>query len=117
MDFTLTPKGAFILGKIVDIQTSKGGILLATSDVKNVTVMVLVKHIGPDVKNCKVGDICIYLRMNHIFLRDGTHWAEIDDKDIICTVDGLDHSKLAIEGETRVDGQPSSPTPAPGPTA
>jgi hypothetical protein len=117
MDFTLTPKGSFILGKIVDIQESKGGITLATSEIKNVTVMVIVKHVGPDVKNCKIGDIVIYMKMNHIWLRDGTHWAEVDDKDIICTVEGLDHNKLAIEGEKRVDGQPYVPTPRPSPTA
>lgn len=117
MDLSLKPKNQHILGKIVDVMQSKGGIMLPTSNVKNVTVFVLVKHVGPDVKNCKVGDIVLYLRMNHLWLRDGTHWCQVKDEDVICTVEDLDMSLFAVEGETRADGQPYNPTPPPSPTA
>jgi len=116
MDLTLKPKGSIILGKVVDITQSKGGITLITSEVKNVTVMMIVKHIGPDVKNVVVGDIAIYLKANHIWLRDGTHWLEADDKDIMCTVHDYDPATLAIEGEKRVDGRAVEP-PASSATA
>jgi len=114
MNLTYKPKNQHILGRIIDFEQSTGGIVLPNSAVKNVTVLVLVDQVGPDVKNCKVGDVVLYLKMNHVFLRDGTHFAQLRDEDVICTVEGLDPKLLVIEGGgKRVDGQPHKPTPHP----
>ena len=118
MKLTYHPKNQHILGRIIDFEQSVGGIVLPTSAVKNVTVLVLVDQIGPDVKNCKVGDVILYLKMNHVFLRDGTHLAQVRDEDVICTVEGLDSKLITVEGGgKRIDGQPYTPTPHPEPTA
>lgn len=114
----LNPKGKWILGRIVDIEQSKEGLVLATSEIKNVTVFLLVDKIGDQVTRAKVGDIILYKAMNHVFLRDGTHYAVVlDDGDnVIADVTGLDPKRIAIEGQKKVDGSPASPmgpTPAP----
>lgn len=114
----LEPKGKWIVGRVVDIEQSKGGLTLATSEIKNVTVFLLVDKVGPDVKNAKVNDVILYKAMNHVFLRDGTHYAVVlDDEDnVIAQVTNLDMGRVAIEGQKKVDGSPADgprPTPAP----
>ena len=111
----LDPKGKWIVGRIVDIEQSKGGLTLATSEIKNVTVFLLVDKIGPDVKNAQPGDVILYKAMNHVFLRDGTHWAVVldDEENVIAKVMDLDENRIAIEGQKRIDGSPAMP---PGPT-
>ena len=112
----LDPKGKWLVGRIVDINQSKGGILLASSEVKNVTVFLLVDQVGPDVKNAKIGDVILYKSMNHVFTRDGQHWGVVlDDVDnIIATVTDLDPKAIVVEGDgKRVDGKPAVSTPHP----
>jgi hypothetical protein len=107
----LEPKGKWIVGRIIDIDTSKAGIALAQSQQKGVTYFLLVDKIGPGVTTVKVGDVILYKHMNHVFLRDGTHCAVVYDgavngeDNIVATVTGLDPTRITVGGEKRnVDG-------------
>ena len=99
----LEPKGRWMVGRVIDFDQSKGGIALATSEIKNVTVFLLVDKVGPDVKNAKVGDIILYKHMSHCWLRDGTHWGLVlDEPDIvIAEVTGIDLSRATIDGQKK----------------
>jgi len=110
----LVPQTKWIVGRIVDIDTTKSGLALAQSEMKGVTVFLFVDKIGPDVKHAAVGDVILYKHMNHVWLRDGTHWGVVlDDQDnIVARVQGLDPNRVTVAGEKRnLDG--SDPFAAP----
>lgn len=114
------PKNDVLIGRIVDIQQSKGGLALPTSEIKNVTVLLLVDSVGPDVKSCKVGDIILYEALGHAFFRDGSHLGVVRDGKVLAVVTDLDMSTITIEGDgKRVDGTrgeraPFTPPPQAG---
>ena len=107
----LVAKNDIIIGRIVDIMQSKGGLVLPTSEIKNVTVLLLVDDVGPDVKNCKKGDVILYEAMGHAYFRDGSHWGLVHDNKVLALATELDDDVLAVEGEKRVDGKPAAPQP------
>jgi hypothetical protein len=108
--FRIKPHTKWIVGRIVDINVSRGGIQLVTGEVKGVTVFLLVDEIGPDVKHAKVGEIILYKTMNHVITRDGQRRAVvIDDADnIIGTVEDLD-----MEHATIIEDKPAPSPEAP----
>ena len=99
--FHIKPNTKWIVGRIVDIDMSKGGLRLAASEIKGVTVFLLVDEIGPDVKHAEVGQVIVYKTMNHILTRDGQHTAVVlDDNDNVGgTVEGLDMNRVTIAGQ------------------
>jgi hypothetical protein len=98
---TFIPKGKWLHGPLVDIAKSRGGLALPEGEIKNVTILMRVAAVGPDVVRCKPGDFIVYRQCFHILLRDGTHTALVNDDDVWSTVEGLDPLMLTIEGEER----------------
>jgi co-chaperonin GroES (HSP10) len=111
----LEPLGKVIVGRLVDITKSKGGLELPTSQVKNVTVFLLVDSVGPDVTKCKPGDIVLYQKMGHVWTRDGTHFGLAEEDDIKCIVKELDPATIVIEGEEKWNLRDPNGPPAPAP--
>jgi hypothetical protein len=114
------PHGKWIVGRVVDFDVSKGGIILAGNEVKNITVFLLVDQIGPDVKRAKVGDVILYKVMQHVYTRDGSHQGVVldDEENVIATVTDLDMKLVHVEGDgKRMDGTPGGPAPLNRPTA
>lgn len=113
------PKNDVLIGRIVDIEQSKEGLILATSEIKNVTVLLLVDAIGPEVKACKVGDYVLYEAMGHAYFRDGSHLGIVRDSKVVAVVTDLDPKTIAIEGtKKRIDGKTVDPPVQPArPTA
>lgn len=105
----LVPQGKWLVGRVVDIDSTAGGLTLPQEQIKNVTVFLLVDAVGPEVQKAKVGDVILYKAMNHVFLRDGTHQGVVlDDSDnIIAIVCGLDTARITVAGK-KVDGLPAS---------
>jgi len=115
----LHPKNNIIIGRMVDIEQSKGGLILPTSDVKNISVLMLVDAIGPDVKSCVPGDIILYEAMGHAFFRSGEHFGIVRDDKVVSVVTDIDPKTIVIEGDKkRVDGRTvETPVQPPRPTA
>ena len=97
-----TPKNDLLIGRVVDIIQSKGGLELAASDGKNVTLLMLVDAVGPAVKSCAPGDIIIYEAMGHALFRDGTHLGIVRDEKVVAVVTELDPDSIHIEGDKRL---------------
>ena len=95
----LRPINKVIIGRMVDICRTAGGLELPTSQIKNVTVFVLVESVGPGVTVCKPGDILLYRHMGHVYLRDGSHWAILEEENILCHVEDIEADRVTIEGE------------------
>lgn len=90
-----------ILGRVCDVTETAVGIELPDEQVKNVSCMMLVDEVGPEVTNCSPGDFVLYMRADHVFFRDNTHFLVMHDDDVICTLDLSDDEKkrLTIEGK------------------
>jgi len=104
----MKPLGTTMVGRIVDIISTKGGLELPDAEIKGVTVFVLVDAVGPDVTKVHKGDVIVPVHLNHAYFRDGTHYAVVDEDKVKCIVEDLDPRQLAVEGERRVDGKPAS---------
>jgi hypothetical protein len=106
------PKGKdneHILGRIVDVKRTAGGIELAGDQIRNVTTMVLVDVVGEGVDRCKVGDVILQYKCSHVWLRNGYHVVAVKNDEVICVVEGLDFELVEIEGDKR-----ARPTPGNG---
>lgn len=98
----IIPKADQLVGRIVDMNRSKGGLVMPeTKSMVNVTMLLLVDDVGPDVQRCKPGDFIVYHQCHHVYFRDGTHYAMAVDKDVRAVVEGLDRAQLEIEGESK----------------
>jgi hypothetical protein len=98
---SIKPAGKYATGRIIDIVQTKGGIELPDTAVAKVTVFLLVDRIGPEVTKIAVGDVILYMTLNHVFLRDGTHVGIVHEDSLIGQVEGLDTDRIHIEGDER----------------
>jgi hypothetical protein len=103
-----------MVGRLVDFDQSKGGVVLATQSPQNVTVCMIVDAIGEDVKSAKVGDVLLYIQVRHVNFRDGTYFAvAIDTGDnVVAHVEDLDMSRVTVQGkkpQANGDGPHASP--------
>ena len=115
----LAPKNNIIIGRMVDIEQSKGGLILPTSEIKSVSVLMLVDSTGPDVKSCEPGDIILYEAMGHAYFRSGEHFGIVRDDKVIAVASDIDPTTIVIEGtKKRIDGKTVDPPVQPArPTA
>lgn len=99
------PKGPYIVGKIVDVVRTAGGLKLPESQLRNVTVMMRVERVGELVTRCKPGDLIVYLKMFHVFLRNGFHTAVVHNDEVVSVVEleGNEADTLQTEGEEHPD--------------
>jgi co-chaperonin GroES (HSP10) len=96
----LEPLGDNIVGRLVDMTKTAGGLTMPDTQTRGVTAFALVDAIGPDVKSCKVGDIVVPGTMGHVFMRGGAfHRMTFKDKDVLCIVHDLDPETISIQGE------------------
>ena len=104
-DMKFIPKRKQILGRTVDVQESKDGIALP-DEKSQVTCFVHVDDVGPEVTQCKVGDLILHKRLLHVFLRDNTHVVLVDDEDVLCSVETTeaDRARMKIEGAKDYEG-------------
>jgi len=103
------PKKTKVLGRLVDVVESDGGLVLPDSK-NNATIFVIVDETGPDVTVCKVGDIVLPHHFNHIYIRGGMHRVVFDESDILTDVTEVRMDQLSIEGvkqSARGNGQPN----------
>jgi len=100
------PKRKQIVGRTVDVQETKGGIELPDEVVKHVTCFVHVDDVGPEVTQCKVGDLILHKRLLHVFLRDNTHVVLVDDEDVLCAIETSEDERrrMKIEGAKDYEG-------------
>lgn len=98
----LKPQSKWIVGRLIDFDQTAGGVTLATESPQNVTVLLHVDDVGPEVTHCKVGDVVAYRTMFHVNFRDGTrHAVALDEgNNIVAVVEGLEHEleRLTIAG-------------------
>jgi len=104
----MRPLGTHMVGRVVDIIQTKGGLELPDGEIKGVSIFVLVDVVGPDVTKVKKGDVVLPKHGDHAWFRDGTHYLIVDEQNVRCVVEDLDPRQLAVEGERRVDGKPAS---------
>lgn len=102
------PVGSNIIASVVDIDKSKGGLVLPTNSGRNVTMLARVESVGPDVTRCKPGDVVVYHRCNFIILRDGTERITFLDSEVLCTVEGLDETRVEKPSKGDVHAEVSS---------
>lgn len=96
----IVPKKSQVTGRVVDITMSKGGIVLPDSQMKGVTIFVVLDAIGPDVKDYKVGDIVLPRHINHVYLRGGAfHCVIFEEADILATVEDVPFDQITIDGK------------------
>lgn len=95
----IRPKRNQVLGRPAEVRKSEGGLLLPDSQHKNTTVFVIVEAVGPEVRDCKEGDIVIPRHVNHIFLRGGFHRVTFEEEQILATVDETIRAQLTMSGE------------------
>jgi hypothetical protein len=103
---TLIPKRDQIIARLIDMGKTEGGLHLPRSEMRGVSVLARVESVGPDVTSCKPGDIILPRAIGHAWLRGGLiHWAVIDDKEVLCEVQGLDPETIIYDDEhsRRVD--------------
>jgi hypothetical protein len=120
MKFTVKAHGKTIVGRICDVKESSEGIKIVDTNLKNITILVLVDVVGPRVKRCKVGDIICARAIDHMWLRDGTRVALVQEEDVRVTLLGCippsdPKSLLNVVGlDTRPDPplKPTAPPPA-----
>jgi co-chaperonin GroES (HSP10) len=96
------PKKTTIVGRLIDVKR-KGTIILPDKEQK-VTQLLLVDAVGPDVKECKVGDVICYLKANHFIMRDGTHYIITDDTQVLMEVVDFDVVELVAEKRAEITG-------------
>jgi len=115
----LVPKKNQVTGRIVDIVVTKSGIALPDTQMKGVTVFVLLDKVGPDVKDYKPGDIVLPHHINHVYLRGGAfHRVIFKDEEILGTMEDVDLDQMTIDGkpasqmvdldQMTVEGKPAS---------
>ena len=97
----LEPKWDFLVGRVVDVDKTANGLTLPDTKIQGLTMFCRVDAVGPDVKSCKPGDIILYFRCNHVWLRDRTHAIVIKDSEVLAVVQDLDLARCTIEGETK----------------
>ena len=95
------PKWDFIVGRVVDVNKSETGLALPETKTQGLTLFCKVDAVGPDVNSCKPGDIILYFRCSHVWLRDGTHAIVVKDTEVLTVIEDLDLSRCTIEGESR----------------
>lgn len=99
----IVPKTDHVVGRIVDYRKTQGGLHLATSEIKNLTVYLFVDAIGPDVTRCKPGDVVLYSAVGHVYTRTGEHLGIINEKAILGEVLDLDMSLMTINGKPALE--------------
>lgn len=96
----LRPKGKQVIGRIVDIVSTKSGISLPDSQMKGVTIFVLLDEVGPEVTNYKAGEIVLPHHVNHVFLRGGTyHRVIFEDKEILGVMEDVPLDQMTVDGK------------------
>lgn len=113
---TLIPKRDMIVARLIDMNKTEGGLTLPLSEMRGVSVLARVESVGPDVKSCAVGDIIVPLAVGHCWLRGGLlHWALIEDKNVLCAVEGLDLEKIVYvdDHERKVEAVAAAPLVTP----
>lgn len=96
----IVPQSNMVLGRIVDLTKTKGGLHMANTQAKGVTIFVLVDDIGPDVRNYKKGDVVVPHHVEHIWLRGGQHHRVVfEDTAVRALVEDVDLSQFTVEGE------------------
>jgi len=96
----LTPKKHQVVGRIVDFTMTKGGIVMPDTQMKGVTVFVLLDAVGSEVTDYKPGDVVLPHHINHVYLRGGSfHRVIFEDKDILATIEDLPMDLISIDGK------------------
>ena len=96
----INPKKNQVIGRIVDIALTKSGIALPDTQMKGVTIFVVLDRVGPDVTEYKAGEVVLPRHVNHIWLRGGVlHRVIFEDKDILATVEDVPIDQITIDGK------------------
>ena len=103
----IKPVEDLIIGRIVDVAESRGGIFLPRTSVTGVTALMRVDAVGPKVTRCQPGDTIAYRRMWHMMLRDGTYSAWTADEDVMGVVTELE--ERWVVGPGLAEGQEAGP--------
>jgi hypothetical protein len=105
----IIPDNNEIIGRIVDIVRSEGGLELPASK-NNATVFAKIDAVGPDVTKYKPGQIVLPNHMSHIYVRGGFHRIIFTETETRAHVEELDEAQISIEGAppppARVNGRP-----------
>lgn len=83
------------------VRQEGGQIEVASSEIKNTTMMVRVEQAGEGVNRCKVGDLIVYLRCAQMYFRAGVHRGVVHNDDVVCVVTDYDPKSLEVKGEER----------------
>lgn len=95
----IAPRKNQILGRRVDLVKSAGGIDLPSSQMKGVTVFVLIDAVGEDVTAYKVGQIVLAYRLNFIHLRGQSPRVIFPDAEIWAVIEDIPRELFSIEGD------------------
>lgn len=95
----IVPQFTQILGRVVELARTEGGIEMPNLTVKGVTILVLIDAVGEDVKKFKAGDIILPHAVNHIIFRDGKRHALVDEKEVKCLIKDAPLERFNIYGE------------------
>ena len=111
----LVPKGKWAVARLVDVQKSMLQTLdLPDAEKQGVSVIALIDTVGPEFTRAKPGDLVMYLRCQHIVLRNRMHAALIDEDNVLATIECSDDDRttLKIEVPTFDNGKDLSPIEA-----
>jgi hypothetical protein len=96
----LEPVGKQIAGRIVDVVATKGGLELSSSRVQNVSVFVWIDRVGPEVDpKYTPGLIICHKQLSTVWLRDGTQFVVVEEKDVIAIVREIDLNGWTVGGK------------------
>lgn len=94
----ITPKKNHLLGRVVDLTKSEGGLVLPNTSNK-VTVFILIDAVGPDVIDYKPGEIVLALKFNWIHMRGGQEPRVIfEESEIIAALEAAQMDRFTVLG-------------------
>ena len=96
----LNPKWKWVIGRMVDVTSSSGGLELPSTRTAGASAYMLIDAVGPEAESCKVGDIAIFIKVQHFETRDGERFTmAIDEATNSCAdVEDLDVRRTSITG-------------------